>query len=78
VVPITEDLEFLSDARRRFHGQRFEDLYRSWISGGVAEHALRAELAQVTPGKKVSIETYLIRNGRTPVDEKHKRHVGAA
>ena len=78
VVPITEELEFLSDARRRFHEQHFEDLYRSWISGGVAEHALRAELAQVTPGKKVSFETYLIRNRQTPVDEKHKRHVSDA
>jgi hypothetical protein len=78
VVPITEELEFLSDARRRFPEQHFEDLYRSWISGGVAEHALRAELAQVTPGKKVSFETYLIRNRQTPVDEKHKRHVSVA
>jgi hypothetical protein len=78
VVPITDDLEFLSDARRRFHGQRFEELYRSWETGGVDEHALRVEFAQLTPGKKVAFETYLVRNGSTPVDEKQKSHVNAA
>jgi hypothetical protein len=30
VVPVTEDLEFLNEARRRFHGDRFETLYRAW------------------------------------------------
>jgi len=27
VVPHTDDFEFLAEARQRFHGQRFEDLY---------------------------------------------------
>ncbi len=78
VVPITDDLEFLSDARRRFHGQRFEELYHSWETGGVDEQALRVEFAQLSPGRKVSFETYLVRNGRTPVDERQKRHVNVA
>src|SRR6266480_1536921 len=30
VVPIADDLEFLRDARRRFHGDRFESLYQAW------------------------------------------------
>jgi hypothetical protein len=78
VVPVTDDLEFLSEARRRFHGQRFETLYHSWLAGSVDEPALRAEFARLTPGRKVSFDTYLVRNGRSPVDERQKRHVNAA
>jgi hypothetical protein len=70
VVPVTEDLEFLSDARRRFHGDRFEKLFRSWEAGRTSECDLRAEFAQVSPGKKVSFETYLVRNGSSPLDER--------
>jgi hypothetical protein len=77
VVPVTDDLEFLSDARHRFHGQRFEELYRAWVAGNFDEAALRLEFAQLTPGRKVSFATYLVRNGRSPVDEKQKRHVNA-
>jgi hypothetical protein len=75
VVPVTDDLEFLSEARRRFHGLRFETLYHSWLAGSVDEPALRAELAQLIPGRTVSFETYLVGNGRSPVDERQKRHV---
>jgi len=75
VVPHTDDFEFLAEARQRFRGQRFEDLYASWLAGSMDEARLRAEFAQLTPGKKVSFETYLVRNGRSPVDEKQKRHV---
>ncbi len=78
VVPVTEDLEFLSDARRRFQGQRFEDLYASWEAGRIDEGALRAEFTQPPPGRKVSFETYLVRNASSPVDEKQKRHVSVA
>ena len=78
VVPVTEDLEFLSDARRRFHGQRFEDLYHSWDEGRLDEVALRAEFAQLSPGRKISFETYLVRNGRSPLDEQYKKRVNAA
>ena len=80
VVPVTDDLEFLSEARRRFLGQRFETLYDAWLAGSLDEAALRAEFAQLTPGRKVSFDTYLVRNGngRSPVDERQKRHVNAA
>jgi hypothetical protein len=78
VVPVTEDLEFLSDARRRFQGQRFEDLYASWEAGRLDERALGAEFTQLPPERKVSFETYLVRNASSPVDEKQKRHVSAA
>jgi hypothetical protein len=33
VVPVTEDFEFLNEAKSRFHGDRFERLYQAWISG---------------------------------------------
>jgi hypothetical protein len=71
VVPVTEDLEFLSRARSRFHGERFEDLFRSWEAGRMDERDLRKEFAQATPGKKVSFETYIVRCGRSPLDELH-------
>jgi hypothetical protein len=78
VVPVTDDLEFLSEARRRFHGPRFETLHDSWRAGSLDESALRAEFAQLTPERKVSFHTYLVRNGQSPVDERQKRHVNAA
>jgi hypothetical protein len=78
VVPVTEDFEFLTEARRRFHGQRFEDLYSTWLAGGVDEQALRSEFTQLMPGRKISFEGYLLRNRRLPIDERQKRHVNAA
>jgi hypothetical protein len=78
VVPVTEDLEFLSEGRRRFHGERFESLYRSWLTGTMDEAALRAVFAQLNPAKKVSFETYLVRNHRSPVAEHDRKHVNAA
>jgi hypothetical protein len=78
IVPVTEDLEFLSDARRRFHGPRFEALYRGWEAGHLDDHAVRGEFAQLTPGKKIWFETYLVRSPQSPIDEKHRKHVNAA
>jgi hypothetical protein len=78
VVPVTDDLEFLADARRRFHGERFETLYRSWHAGELQERQLRTEFAQLTPKRRVSFSTYLVRSGHTPLDDMRKRHVNAA
>jgi hypothetical protein len=78
VVPVTEDLEFLSEGRRRFHGERLESLYQSWLTGTIDEPALRAVFAQLNPGKKVSFETYLVRNHHSPLAEHHLKHVSAA
>src|SRR5207244_2277350 len=47
VVPVTEDLEFLNEARRRFHGDRFESLYQSWSAGTITERDLRLEFSQL-------------------------------
>jgi hypothetical protein len=67
VVPITADLEFLNEGRRRFHGARFDDLYRAWNAGELSKNSLRAEFAQVTPDRTVSFDTYLVRNHGSPV-----------
>jgi len=77
VVPHTDDLEFLSEGRRRFHGDRFENLYRAWFAGSLDEAALRLEFAQMTPGRKAWFDVYLVRKHGSPVDEKYKRHVNA-
>jgi hypothetical protein len=75
VVPVTEDFEFLAEARRRFHDERFEGLYHAWLAGAVEEGALRAEFSHLNPGPRASFGTYLVRNGGSPVDEVSRRHV---
>jgi hypothetical protein len=78
VVPVTADFEFLNEARRRFHGERFESLYQGWIAGRIAERELRLEFSQLTPERTVFFDTYLVRNGRSPLDEKHRHGVNGA
>jgi hypothetical protein len=69
VVPVTEDFEFLNDARRRFHGQRFESLYEAWRSGELKERDLRREFSQLTPDRTVFFDTYLVKGHWSPVSE---------
>lgn len=78
IVPVTEDLEFLADARRRFHGERFEDLYQAWHAGRLDEHQLRIEFSQLTPDRTVFFDTYLVGNERSPLDEKLRIRVNGA
>jgi hypothetical protein len=78
VIPVTEDLEFLAEARRRFHGERFESLYASWGTGRLAERELRGEFRQLTPDRTVSFDTYLVRNMRSPLDERYRNKVNGA
>jgi len=47
VVPVTEDFEFLTDARRWFHGDRFDSLYQAWRSGDLLEPDLRVGISQL-------------------------------
>ena len=65
IVPVTEDLEFLTDARERFQEEKIERLYRSWQSGEVAECELRARISQQKPERAISFDTYLV-NGHRP------------
>jgi hypothetical protein len=69
VVPVTDDFEFLNDARRRFHGQRFESLYEAWRSGELKERDLRREFSQLTPDRTVFFDTYLVKNHWSPVSD---------
>jgi hypothetical protein len=78
VVPVTADFEFLNEARRRFHGDRFESLYAAWIAGRIAERELRLEFSQLTPEGTVFFDTYLVRNGRSPLDERIRSRVNGA
>ena len=78
VVPVAADFEFLNEARRRFHGERFEGLYQAWITGRIAETALRLEFSQLAPPRTVFFDTYLVRNGRSPLDERTRNRVNGA
>jgi hypothetical protein len=78
VVPVTADFEFLNEARRRFHGDRFENLYQAWIAGRIAERELRLEFSPLTAARAVFFDTYLVRNGHSPLDEKHRNGVNGA
>jgi hypothetical protein len=78
VVPVAADFEFLNEARRRFHGERFEGLYQAWITGRIVETELRLEFSQLAPPRTVFFDTYLVRNGRSPLDEKIRKRVNGA
>jgi hypothetical protein len=73
VVPVAADFEFLNQARRRFHGERFDSLYAAWIAGTVSECDLRLEFSQVDPGRVPFFDTYLVRNRHSPIDERIRK-----
>jgi hypothetical protein len=56
----TSDLEWLKEASKRFHGDRFEDSYRAWACGALSEKALRAESEHLHPSGDVSFRTCLV------------------
>jgi hypothetical protein len=78
IVPVAADFEFLNEARKRFHGERFDSLYAAWIAGTVSESDLRLECSQLTPGRTISFDTYLVRNRHSPIDERIRRRVNIA
>jgi hypothetical protein len=78
VVPVAADFEFLNDARIRFHGEPFEGLYRAWVAGRIVETELRLEFSQLAPLRTVFFDTYLVRNGRSPLDERNRNGVNGA
>jgi hypothetical protein len=78
VVPVTADFEFLNEARRRFDSHRFETLYQAWTAGRITERELRLEFKQSNPERTVFFDTYLVRNGRSPLDEKRRLGVNGA
>lgn len=75
VVPVAADFEFLNEARRRFDGEHFDSLYTAWIAGRISESHLRLESAELTPARTIFFDTYLVRNGRSPLDERIRKQV---
>ena len=69
VVPVTEDLEFLNEARGRFHGERFESLFQAWSMGKITEAELRLHFSQVKSDRPIFFETFLVREHGSPVRE---------
>ena len=68
VVPVTEDFEFLNDARRRFHGERFETVCTErGVRGELKEQDLRREFSQLTPDRTVFFDTYLVKGHWSPI-----------
>ena len=78
VVPVTEDFEFLNEAKCRFHGDRFERLYKAWISGTLSEPELRREFCQMEPHRTVFFETYLVTQHRFHLPENERGMVNVA
>src|SRR5207245_7766996 len=76
VVPVTEDLEFLNEARRRFHGDRFESLYQAWGAETIEERYFRVEFSQLKPGRAVFFNTFLVHPHGSPVAEVTRRGDG--
>jgi hypothetical protein len=76
VVPVTEDLEFLNEARRRFHGDRFDSIYQGWSKGTITELDLRLEFSQFKPDRPVFFGTFLVQEHRSPVAEITRRGDG--
>jgi len=67
VIPVTADLEFLNEARRRFHGDRFEILYRAWRFGELGDRDLRAEFSELRPDRAVFFDTFLVNSHGSPL-----------
>jgi hypothetical protein len=70
IVPVTEDLEFLRDAREHFRGEeKMDRLYELWCSGEAHECELRAQISQEKPERAVFFDTYLIDGLRPSIAE---------
>jgi len=76
VVPITEDLEFLNEARWRFRGEPFDRLFEAWKTGQITEPDVRLEFSQVNPGRAVFFNTFLVHSHGSPLAEVTRRGDG--
>jgi len=60
IIPVTEDLEFLKNARERFRNENIERLFQSWHSGELCESELRVQISQRKPEPTIFFDTYLV------------------
>jgi hypothetical protein len=65
IIPVTEDLEFLRDARERSQEETIESLYSSWRSGEIGESQLRAEICKWKPERTIFFDAYLLSGARS-------------
>jgi hypothetical protein len=54
------EIEWLNNATKRFHGERFEGLYAQWFSDHLGPDAVRREFAQPGPRPKAEFATCLV------------------
>jgi hypothetical protein len=78
LVPVTEDFEFLNDAKRRFHGERFERLYDGWVAGTVSENEIRKDFCQVEPHRRIFFETFVVAKHRSHLSDPERKRVNVA
>jgi len=65
IIPVTEDLEFLKDARERFRTENIERLYKSRRAGELAESELRTQISQRKAESAIFFDAYLVRGDRS-------------
>ena len=70
VVPVTEDFEFLNEARQRFSGEISETLYPCWLEGRMSERELRSKFPQPPGDRRILFEPFLLKQDSSPVDER--------
>lgn len=61
------EIESLNDAAKRFHGERFEELYSAWSLDRLSAEAIRREFAHTEPHRKIGFATYLVRGESSPL-----------
>lgn len=59
------EIEWLNEATRRFHGERFESLYSLWLSGQINDESIPGEFAHASPQKQVHFATYVVNRNRS-------------
>jgi hypothetical protein len=78
VVPKIQDFEFLNEARSRFQGEPFEDLYGRWLRGEMNELELLREFLKAPPERTISFDTYLVKQDRALTAENEQTRVTIA
>jgi hypothetical protein len=73
VIPVTNDLEFLNAAKRRFHGERFDSLFSAWRSGRLTKEDLRRELSDRWPEQNIYFDTVLVGDHRSYLERNECR-----
>jgi hypothetical protein len=60
----TSDIEWLKDATKRFHGERYDCLYREWTAGATTESAWQKESEQMRPHLKFTFRSWVLASSR--------------